>query len=63
MLDHPVIYLAREQAQRQADHACAVRKHPLDSKVGLAGVGRAKHGPDTLIVTGGQVRRSRKGRC
>ena len=35
----PVINLAREQAQRQSDHAGAVREHPLDREMGLACVG------------------------
>jgi hypothetical protein len=34
-------------------------KHPLDGKVRLAGVGGAENGPDTLVVAGGQLRRSR----
>ncbi len=33
-----VIDLAREQAQRQADHAGAMGQHPLDGKMSLAGV-------------------------
>ena len=59
LLDHLVVDLAREQAQRQADHSRAVREHPLDRKVRLAGVGGAKHGPDALVVAGGQSRPSR----
>ena len=51
-LHHPVVDLAREQAQRQADHARAVGKHPLHGKVRLAGVGGAENGPDTLPVIG-----------
>ncbi len=37
--DDPVIDLARQQAQRQADHAGAVGQHPLDRVMGLAGIG------------------------
>ena len=44
--DDPVVDLAREEAQRQADHAGAVREHPLDRVVGLAGVGGAENGRD-----------------
>ena len=38
-----VVDLAREQAQRQADHARGMREHPLDGEMGLAGVGGTKH--------------------
>jgi hypothetical protein len=41
-LDHPVVDLAGQQAQRQADHARGVAQHPLDGQVGLAGIGRAQ---------------------
>ncbi len=41
---HPVIDLAREQAQRTTDQAAPVGQHPLDREVGLAGVGRPEHG-------------------
>ncbi|MNJ44801.1 hypothetical protein D3C77_398670 [compost metagenome] len=37
-----LIDLARQQPQRQADHARAVAQHPLDRQVGLAGVGGAQ---------------------
>ena len=37
-----VVDLAREQAQRQADHAGAMRQHAVDGEVGLAGVGGAE---------------------
>ena len=56
LLYHLVVDLARKQAQRQADHPRAVRKHPLHSKVRLAGVGGAKDGPDTLVVAGQRLR-------
>ena len=41
---HPVVHFARQQAQRQADHARAVREHSLDRIVGLAGIGGAENG-------------------
>ena len=41
-----VVDLAREQPQRQADDAGGMRKHPLDRKMGLAGVGGAEHRGD-----------------
>ena len=44
LLDHLVVDLARQQTQRQADHAGRVRQHPLDRQMGLAGVGRPEHG-------------------
>ena len=46
-LDDPVVDLAREQAQRQADHARAVAQHALDRQVRLAGVGGAQHRDQT----------------
>ena len=39
--DDLVVDLARQEPQRQADHAGPVRQHPLDREMGLAGVGRA----------------------
>jgi len=42
--DDAVIDLARQQAQRQADHARLVAQHALDGEMGLAGIGRAEHG-------------------
>ena len=41
-----VVDLARQQPQRQADHAGGMRQHPLDRQMGLAGVGRPEHGGD-----------------
>ena len=70
LLHHPVVDLAREQAQRQADHPRAVRKHALDGEVGLAGVGGAENGPDTrccrwrpgaALLIERRIRRSRCG--
>ena len=40
--DHPVIDLARQQPQRQADHAGSVTEHALDGEMGFAGIGRPK---------------------
>ena len=42
-LDHPVVDLAGQQAQRQADHAGGVAEHPLHGQMRLAGVGRAQN--------------------
>ena len=36
-----VVDLAREQTQRQPDHAAGMRQHALDGEMGLAGVGGA----------------------
>ena len=41
-----VVDLAREQPQRQADHAGGMPQHPLDGEMRLAGVGRPEHGGD-----------------
>ncbi len=41
-LDDPLIDLARQQPQRQADHARAMAQHPLHRQVGLASVGGAQ---------------------
>ena len=38
-----VIDLARQQAQRQTDHAGAIAQHPLDGVMGLARIGRAEN--------------------
>ena len=38
-----VVDLARQEAQRQADHAAFVADHALDGEVGLAGVGGPEH--------------------
>ena len=45
-LDRAVVDLARQQPQRQADHAGRMRQHPLDGEMGLAGIGRPEHGGD-----------------
>ena len=41
-----VVDLARQEPQRQADHAGGVRQHPLDGEMRLAGIGRPEHGGD-----------------
>ena len=38
---HTVIILARQQAQRKADHAGFVAQHAVDRQIGLAGIGRS----------------------
>ncbi len=45
-LDDPVIDLARQQAQRQADHAGFVGQHAFDGEMGLAGIGGPQDGGD-----------------
>ena len=45
-IDDLVVDLARQQPQRQADDPGGMRKHPLDRKMGLAGVGGAEHRGD-----------------
>ena len=48
--DHAVVVLARQQAERKADDAGGVGEHPLDGKMGLAGVRRTEDG----LHTGGK---------
>ena len=45
-LDALVVDLAREQAQRQPDHAARMRQHALDREMRLAGIGRPEHRGD-----------------
>ena len=45
-IDALVVDLAREQAQRQADHAARMRQHALDGEMRLAGIGRPEHRGD-----------------
>ena len=45
-LDHPIVNLARQQPQRQADHARGVSQHALDRQMGLAGIGRPQNGDE-----------------
>ncbi len=66
LLDHAVVDFAREQAQRQADHAGAVRQHALDGEMRLAGVGGPEHQGDAggAVARGpcGAVAGGRRGR-
>ena len=41
--DHTFIDFARQQPERQADHARRVPHHPLDGEMGFARVGRPEH--------------------
>ena len=41
-----VVDLAREQTQRQTDHAALVAEHALDREMRLAGIGRPEHRGD-----------------
>jgi hypothetical protein len=60
-VDALVVDLARQEPQRQPDHAGRMREHPLDREMGLAGVGRAKHRGDACAAgTGVPVARRRK---
>lgn len=43
LLHYPRIDLARQQPERQADHAGPVSDHALDGIMGLAGIGRPEH--------------------
>ena len=45
-----VIDLARQQPERQADHAGRVAEHPLDGEMGLAGIGGPEHGDDVAAA-------------
>jgi hypothetical protein len=45
--DDAVIDFARQQAQREADHAAGMGAHPLDCQMRLAGVG----GPSTAVIS------------
>ncbi len=46
--DGAVVVLARQQAERQADHAGLMSQHALDGEMRLARVGRAEHGGHVL---------------
>jgi len=52
-LRHLVVYLAREQPQRQPDDARGMSEHALDREMGLPGVGRPKHGRDASAARAG----------
>mmetsp|Transcript_27337 Transcript_27337/g.50117 ORF Transcript_27337/g.50117 Transcript_27337/m.50117 type:complete len:580 (-) Transcript_27337:214-1953(-) len=49
----PVIDLAREQAQGQADHASAVAQHPVDGIGGFTCIGRAENGHNPCVARHG----------
>ena len=60
LVDDALVDLAREQAQRQADHPRGMSDHALDGEMGLAGIGRAQHGRDAIGAGGGRQRTERK---
>ncbi len=39
---HPVVDLARQKPEREADHPARMCRHPLDREISLAGVGGPK---------------------
>ncbi len=45
-LTRTIVDFARQEPQRQADHARRVRQHPLDGEMRLAGICRPEHGSD-----------------
>ncbi|QYU66739.1 glycosyltransferase [Leptolyngbya sp. 15MV] len=47
--DHPVIDLARQQPQGEADRAARMAAHPLDREMGLAGVGGSENRLDRAV--------------
>ncbi len=47
--DDAIIDLARQQPQRQADHACAVGQHPFNGVVGFAGIRRSENRGDRAV--------------
>ena len=53
-----VVVLARQQAQREADHARRVAKHALDREIGLTGIGRAENRGQAAGGAGGRHRRT-----
>ena len=59
-VDDAVVDLAREQPQRQADHARRMAEHPLDGEMGLAGVGGPEHGDDVAAAARGGAGKGRK---
>ena len=55
-LDDAIVDFARQQPERQADHARGVAEHPVDGEVGLAGIGRPENGDEPGRAPGeGQV--------
>ena len=51
-LDDAIVDFARQQPERQADHARGVAEHPLDGEVGLAGIGRPENGDEPRRAPG-----------
>jgi hypothetical protein len=47
---HPVVILAGQEAQREADDPGRMGKHPLDRQMRLAGIGRAEDGLDPRLI-------------
>ena len=45
-LDHPIVNFARQQPQRQADHARGMSQHALDRQMRLARIRRAQNGDE-----------------
>ena len=43
--DHPVVHLARQKPQREADYPARMGTHSLDREIGLAGVGGPENSP------------------
>ena len=63
-LDDLVVDLARQQPQRQPDHAGGMRQHALDGEMRLAGIGGSQHRRDTGAAgsrCSGRLRRKRNG--
>ncbi len=58
--DDAVIDLARQKAQRQADHPGAVRQHPFDGMMGLAGIRRPEDRGDPRLRRHGRSPRCRR---
>ncbi len=48
--DDPVVDLARQEPQREADDSRRMAAHPLDCEIGLAGVRRAEDRPDRGVI-------------
>jgi hypothetical protein len=69
---HPIVHLARQQPQRQPQHAARVLEHAGEGSVGLAGVRRPQHRHEPGVGLGGlgphrrsirPIRASRNCRC
>jgi hypothetical protein len=59
-VDDLVIDLARQQPQRQADHAARMPKQALDRQMRLAGVGGSEHGGHAGARSALRVKRGRR---